>query len=187
MSISLFLATMAGFVCRGPNPQERSHHAFDITWLVGVAVLLLLIYVTYTTSYLELKPRAFAIFYMVAGFVAMALFGRVYMKMPVAQDAGSEELHRSLPLVIFGIVAIAYGEIASSSWLWIPPDDDEIRVAAWILCKLALEENWPLDSRSADRPVLNLLFRLKYIQVKDDRLQLTCKGHTFVTVASLDE
>ena len=184
--INMFLGSMAVFVMRCSNPPENPHE-FDLTWLAGVGVLLGLLFVTYATPFLDKAPCLFAAFYTIVGFLILALFGRVYMKIPVTQDAGSEDMYRSLPLVIFGFVAMAYGEIASSSWLWIPADEDKIRIAAWILCKLALEGSWPLDSRSADRPILDLLFRLKYIQVKDDKLQLTLKGQDFVTAASQDE
>lgn len=184
--INIFLGSMAVFALRRSNPPENPHD-FDLTWLAGVGVLLGLLFVTYATSFLERAPRAFAAFYTVVGFLILALFGRVYMKVPVVQDVGDDGPIRSLTLIIFGFVAMAYGEIASGSWLWIPPDEDKIRIAAWILCKLALEESWPLDSRSADRPILDILFRLKYIQVKDDKLQLTYRGYDFVTAASRDE
>lgn len=186
--INIFLGLMAIVVLRRSNLPENPRR-FDVTWLAGVGALLLLLYVTYATSLLEETPRVFAIVYTVTGLLILALFGRAYVKIPIAREAGCEDLNRSfsLTLEIFGFVALAYGEILSGSWLWFPPDEDKIRVATWILCKLALEENWPLDSRSADRPILDLLFRLKYIQVKDDMLQLTCKGQGFVTAASQEE
>jgi len=184
--LTLFLATMATFVRWDSHPTEGLV-LFDLTWLAGVGVLLLLVYVTFATSLIETKPNTFAILYTVAGFITLVLFGRVYMKSPLTEDVDSEDPYRSLPLVIFGFVAMAYGEIASGSWLWIPPDEDDIRVAAWILCKLALEDQWSLDSRSAERPILNLLFRLKYIQIKDGKLQLTYRGYSFVTAANEEE
>ncbi len=185
---SMFLGSMAVFVLRGSNPPENPHEfEFDVSWTVGVGALLLLLYATYATSFLEKTPVAFAIVYTVIGILILAFFGRAYMKIPITQHAGREDVNRSLTLEIFGFVAIAYGEIASGSWLWIPPNEDEIRVAAWVLCKLALEDKWSLDSRSADKPILNLLFRLKYIQIKDGRLQLTYRGHDFITAADSDD
>lgn len=183
---NIFLGSMAVFVLRGLNPPENPHE-FDVTWLAGVGALLLLLYVTYATSLLEKAPGAFAIVYTLTGLLILVLFGRACMKIPITQDAGCEDLNRSLTLEIFGFVAIAYGEILSGSWLWFPPDEDKIRVAAWILRELALEERWPLDSRSADRPILDLLFRLKFIQVKDGKLQLTPKGQDFVAAANREE
>ncbi len=179
---------MAIIVFRRANQRENPSQ-FDVTWLLGMGTLLLLFYVTYATSLLEKMPGAFAIVYTVSSLLILVLFGRAYVKIPITQDSGREAPNRSssLTLEIFGFVALAYGEIASSSWLWFPPDEDNIRVAAWILCKLALEENWPLDSQSADRPILNLLFRLKYIQVKDAKLQLTHKGYEFITAANQNE
>jgi hypothetical protein len=179
---SLFLATMAGFVYRGPGLSGGTR-MFDISWLAGVAILLLLVYATFAKSFIETAPRAFAVFYTVAGFLILALFGRVYMKMPIGHDGGDEDLHRSLPLFIFGLVAMAYGEIASSSWLWFAPDDDEIKVAAWILRKLAGDDDGRLDLRCADTRILSLLFRLKFIQVRDGMLELTYDGYHFVAAA----
>ncbi len=184
--LSLFLATMATFVRRGSVSPE-SPFGFDLTWLAGVAIILLLVYVTYATSFVETKPNAFALFYTVTGFAALVLFGRVYMKVPFTEDADSEDLDRSLPLVVFGFIAVAYGEIASSSWLWFPPGDDEIRIAAWILCKLAEDDDGSLDMRSADTRILRLLFRLKYIQTSGGELQLTYGGYHFVTASDQDQ
>ncbi len=183
--LSLFMATMATFVQSGFNSSERPGF-FDLTWLLGVGVLLILIYVTFATSLVETKPDTFAIFYTVAGFTTLVLFGRVYMKTPFTNDTDCEDPYRSLPLVIFGFIAMAYGEIASSSWLWFPPDEDEISIAAWILCKLAEDDDGSIDMRSADTRILRLLSRLKYIQIIDGKLQLTYRGYEFVTSADVD-
>ena len=88
--------------------------------------------------------------------------------------------YRSLPLAIAGFIAMAYGEIASSSWLWFPPHEDEVRVAAWILHKLQSDSKGRLDVRSADRRILGLLLRLKYVRIRNGRLRLTHKGHDLV-------
>ena len=186
--INVFLGFMAIIVFRRANNRENPRQ-FDVTWLVGVGGLLLLLYVTHATSLLEKMPGAFAIVYTGTSLLILGLFGRAYVKIPITQNVGREDPNRSfsLTLEIFGFVALAFGEIASGSWLWFPPDEDKIRVAAWILCKLALTESWPLDSQSADRPILDLLFRLKYIQVKDEKLQLTLKGQGFVTVVNQGE
>ena len=184
--INLFLASMAVFVLWGANPREN-RRKFDSTLLASVGVLPVLLFVTYGTSLLERSPPIFAIVYIGESLFILALFGRVYAKMPVVQDFGGYSVYYSLPLVIFGLVAMAYGEIASGSWLWIPPGEDEIRAAAWVLRRLVVEEKWSLARASADRPILGLLFRLKYIQIKDGELQPTPRGRDFIEAASQDE
>ena len=78
---------------------------------------------------------------------------------------------------------MSYGEITRSSWLWFTPEPDKIRVCAWILCKLAVEGAWPLDSRMEQRRVLSILARLKLVKVTQNKLELTEKGLDFVRMA----
>lgn len=55
-------------------------------------------------------------------------------------------------------------------------------VLAWILCQLAIEKTMPLDAQSVPKRILNMLVRLKLVQVTDRKLRLTLKGQDFIGV-----
>lgn len=184
--VNLFLAALAGFVSRYSDPRDRTFE-LDPTLIVGVVVFLLLLYLTYGTSVMVKNPLLFGIVYTCVAFLVMGLYGRVYMKVPVAVDYSDENPFKLLALVIFGFIAMSYGEMVSGSWLWFPPDDDEIGVAAWILCKLAEDDDGRFKIRSVDRRILSLLSRLKLIQIRDNLLQLTLKGQDFIKAANLQQ
>lgn len=154
--INIFLALMLVFVLRQSNPPEQPHE-FDKTWLAGVGVFLFLLVLTYVTSLQVQFPLFFGILYSLLGFLVMGLLGHVQMKKPVTDDSGSQNVFLSFVLAVAGFIAMAYGELAHGSWLWIPPKPDEIRVAAWILCKLALETPKPIGKRMVPERILSLL------------------------------
>lgn len=180
--VNIFLAYMLMFVLMRSNPPEDPNE-FDNTWLAGVVVFLFLILLTYATSLRIRFPLFFGILYSLLGFLVMGLLGHVQINKPVTDDSSSENQFLSLLLAIAGFIAMAYGEIAHGSWLWIPPNPDEVRLAAWILCKLAVEIPAPFDSRLAPRHILNLLSRLKLVHMTEGKLKLTLKGADLVTMA----
>ncbi|OHB72937.1 MAG: hypothetical protein A2Z25_24800 [Planctomycetes bacterium RBG_16_55_9] len=113
--------------------------------------------------------------------MVLGLLGRVQMEQPERDETSRVGAFLSLFLALFGFIADSYGEITRGSWLWFPPKPEEVRLGAWLLCKLALEKTMPLDVRSVPRRILNMLCRLKLVQVTDRKLKLTIKGSDFVT------
>lgn len=177
---NIFLASMIIFVLRCASPAEEPR-AFDGTWLAAVVVFILPFTLTYATGLPERFPVLFAVVYAVLGFVVLGLLGNVQIEQPARDEAYRQNAPASLILLVCGFVADAYGEITRRSWLWFPPQPDELRIAAWILCKLSIEKTSPMEARSVSRRVLNMLLRLKLVHEKDRKLQLTLKGHDLVT------
>jgi len=138
----------------------------DPTLIAGMVVLLALLYLTYFTSLMDSRPRLFGVVYTCVAFLLTGLLGHVYMKVPVAVDLTDENPFKLIGLAVFG---------------------DEICVAAWILCKLAADEDGSFEVRSADRRILNLLSRLKLVHIRGNELQLTPRGRDFVAAASRAE
>jgi hypothetical protein len=178
----LFLAITAALVHSKSRSGDEPYR-LDLTWLAGVVVLLVLVYLTFATPLFRTRRRTLAAIHAAAGFLALALFGRSYMKTPFARDVDFDDSYWSLPLALVGFVAMACGEIASSSWLWFPPGEDDVRVAAWILHKLTVDHDGRLDVQSTNRRILELLFRLKYVQIRNGKLRLTYKGYDLVKSA----
>ena len=178
--INIFLASMIVVVLRYSNPPEEPHE-FDNRWLAAVGVFLFLLILMYATEFREQFPVFFGIVYAVVGFLVMGLLGQVQINRPFRKDFEREPV--SFLLAVSNFIVSSYGEITHGSWLWIPPKQDEIRVCAWILCKLAVEGAWPLDSRMEQRRVLSILARLKLVKVTQNKLELTEKGLDFVRMA----
>jgi len=183
--ISLFLAfILVSGLSGSAFPYEIRE--IDKTWLAAAGVYFVLLFLTYGTTLLEQSPVFFGIVYAVVAFLVLALLGLVYMNRPITEDHGAEQNFLSLVLAVAGFIAMSYGEIIHSSWLWVPPKPDELRVGAWLLCKLATEQSRPLDSRSVKGRILRPLRRLKFIQLTQDRLSLTPKGLDFVEAGIQD-
>ena len=180
--INVFLAYMIVFVLKYSNPPEEPHE-FDKRWLAGVGVFLFLLILTDVTGFREQFPVFFGIMFAVVGFMVLGLLGHVQVNRPVTEDFERKHFFVSLLLAVSNFIVMSYGEITHASWLWIPPKPDELRVCAWILCKLAVEGTWPLGSRAEQRRVLNILGWLKLVRVTEDGLALTAKGLDFVQMA----
>jgi hypothetical protein len=178
--LNIFLALMIVFVLKYTNPPEQPHD-FDKNWLVAVVIFILLLIFTYATKYPEKFPAGFGIIYAGAGLFILGLLGKVFAEGPYIEYDNRESQFFSLILALMSFVAMSYGELLSSSWLWIPPKQDEVRICAWILCKLALEEKIPIHhSGSVDKHLLHIMSRLKLVQVKGNMLKLTLKGRDLV-------
>jgi len=179
---NVFLAWMLVFVLRWSNPPEEPHK-FDKTWLAGVGVFLFLIIMTYGTSLLETRSTLFGILYAGLGFLVLGLTGHSYMNKSLTNDTGQGVPHASLTLLIPGFVAMAYGEMTQGSWLWIPPDESQIHLAAWFLCKLAVEPDSAISRQSVPQRTLRLLSRLKLIRATQHHAVITSKGLDLVSPA----
>ena len=178
--LNVFLASMIVIILKHTfSPQDE--YEFNIVWLVAVVIFLLLLFLTYATKLPERFPDGFAILYAVTGFFILGLLGRVYLDLPLAEYDNKDHPFYAFILAVTGFIAASYGELFSGSWLWIPPKPDEVRVCAWIICKLALEEKMPIHhSDSAQKRFLHILSRLKLVQVKENILELTPKGRDLV-------
>ena len=179
--LNIFLASMIMFVLRYSNPPEEPHE-FDLGWLAGVVLFIALLIFTYVTNYQQELPVFFGIVYTVTGFLILGLLGSAYMNNPVPEESNAENAFLSLLLLVSAFIAMSYGEITRGSWLFFPPKPDEIRICAWILCKLAMENTWRLGNRTEERRVLSILARLKLVKMTQNKLRLTPKGRDFVTL-----
>jgi hypothetical protein len=179
--LNIFLAYMIMFVLRYSNPPEEPHE-FDLGWLAGVVSFIALLIFTYATNYRQEFPTFFGIVYSVTGFIIIGLLGSAYMNNPVPEESNTENAFFSLLLLVSAFIAMSYGEIFRGSWLFFPPKTDEIRVCAWILCRLSMENTWRLGSRNEERRVLSILARLKLVKMTENKLRLTPKGWDFVTL-----
>ncbi len=178
--LNVFLALMIVFVLKYTNPPEEPHD-FDKNWLVAVVIFILLLIFTYATKYPERFPAGFGIIYAGAGLFILGLLGKVFAEGPYIEYDNRRGQFFSLILALMSFVAMSYGELLSSSWLWIPPKQNEVRVCSWIICKLALEEKMPIHhSDSIQKRVLYILSRLKLVQIKENMLKLTQKGRDLV-------
>jgi hypothetical protein len=179
MGINIFLAGMIILVLKASNPPEDPHD-FDKTWLAAVIVFILPLFLTHATGLPERIPVLYAIIYSVLAFVVLGLLGRVQMEQPARDPTSGENAFLSFILALSGFIAMSYGEITRGSWLWFPPKPEEVRLGAWLLCKLAIEKTMPLDAQSVPKRILNMLVRLKLVRVMDRKLRLTLKGQDFV-------
>ena len=179
--LNIFLASMIMFVLRYSNPPEEPHE-FDLGWLAAVGFFLVLLILTYSSGFREQFPVIFGIVYAVMGLFILGLLGSAYMNNPVPEESNTEKPFLSLLLLVSAFIAMSYGEIYRGSWLFFPPKPDEIRVSAWILCRLALENTWRLSSRTEERRVLSILARLKLVKMTENKLRLTPKGWDFVNL-----
>jgi len=179
--INIFLACMIVFVLRQSNPPEEPHQ-FDKGWLAGVGLFLILLILTYVSGLREWLPVFFGIVYTILGFLVLGLLGSVQMKKPVVEGTSRHNAFMSLVLAVSGFIAMSYGEIMFSSWLWFPPKPDEVKLCAWILCKLAEEKTWTFSDRSEYERIVRILARLKFIRITENKIELTAKGLDFVTM-----
>jgi len=179
--INIFLAYMIVFVLRQSNPPEKPHE-FDKGWLAGVGLFLILLILTYVSGLREWLPVSFGIVYTILGFLVLGLLGSVQMKKPVVEGTSRHNAFMSLVLAVSGFIAMSYGEIMFSSWLWFPPKPDEVKLCAWILCKLAEEKTWTFSDRSEYERIVRILARLKFIRITENKIELTAKGLDFVTM-----
>jgi len=181
MGFNIFLAYMIVFVLRQTNPPEEPHE-FDKGWLAGVGLFLILLMLTYVSGLREWLPVFFGIVYAIFGFLILGLLGQVQTNRPVVEDTSRHNVFMSLVLAVSGFIVMSYGEIMFSSWLWFPPKPDEVKLCAWILCKLAEERNWTLSNRAEYERIVRILARLKCVKITENKLQLTTKGLDFVTM-----
>lgn len=181
MGFNIFLASMIVFVLRQSNPPEEPGD-FDKGWLAAVGLFLILLILTYVSGLRERLPVFFGIVYTILGFLVLGLLGSVQMKSPVVEDTGRHNVFISLVLAVSGFIAMSYGEIMFGSWLWFPPKPDEVKLCAWILCKLAEDETWTLSNRAEHERIVRILARLKFLQITENKIELTAKGLDFVTM-----
>ena len=179
--LNIFLGSMIMFVLRYSNPPEEPHE-FDLGWLAAVGFFLVLLILTYSSGFREQFPLIFGIVYAVMGLFILGLLGSAYMNNPVPEESNTEKPFLSLLLLVSAFIAMSYGEITRGSWLWFPPKPNEIRISAWILCRLVMENTWKLSSRAEQRRVLSILARLKLVKMTENKLRLTPKGWDFVNL-----
>lgn len=179
--MNIFLAGMLILVLRSSNPPEDPQD-FDKTWLAAVIVFILPLLLTHATGLPQRVPVLYAIVYSLLAFVVLGLLGRIQIEQPGRDETTEKGIFLSFILALSGFIAESYGEITHYSWLWFPPKPEEVHLGAWILCQLSIEKTMPLDAHSVPRRILNMLIRLKLVQVTDRKLKLTFKGKDFLGV-----
>jgi len=178
-----FLGLMLALVlidCRDSLMKIR----FIKTWLTGTGIFLLLLVLTYRTSLPERTPRVFSILFAVGWLLVLWLIGQAPLANHVTTglDAWKDVFARVMALCTF--IATAYSELLSASWLWVPPQPQEVQVAARVLCRLAEDPNEPLSSSTVGDRVTVLLSRLELVKITQKELHLTLKGLDFVWTAT---
>jgi hypothetical protein len=181
--LALFLGYMLISILSGRSflPEIRE---IDKKWWAAAAAYFMLLFLTYGTPLRQQNAVLFGIVYGFFGFLILGLLGQVQMSNLMKEDTNPRHLFTELLLAASGFIAIAYGEIARGSWLWVPPKLDELRAGAWILCELASQGTASLDARAANRRILVPLRRLKLVRLTEDRLSLTAEGMDFVEKAA---
>lgn len=174
-----FLAYMIVFVLVNAN-RSLSEFRFETTWIAGVALFVVLMAATYAAPLPQTHPLGFALAYIVMGLVVLGLIGQVRLPDDIAQVPKGENLFFALILAVSGFIVTAYGQIAHSSWLWVPPKPDEVRLGAWLLCKLATDPDSAISSDAVTGRIAEVLVRLKLIGVTEAGAALTHKGLEFM-------
>jgi hypothetical protein len=182
-SLNCFLALILGVTIRYANISEDSYR-FDKEWIAAVLIFFCQLYITYRSGLIDSYLVGFVVIYTVFGFLVLGLSGYIIMlKKPFIEDRDNENNTplASFVLLVAGFIATTYGEIISKSWLWSLPAQDKIKSSAWILNKLALEEEMSFNNNNVENPTLFILSRLKLIECKEDKLLLTQKGQELVS------
>jgi hypothetical protein len=174
-AVSVFLAYMVAGTMRN-SVSSAEGLRFDRMWITGAALFLVLLILTYATSLPRQHGLLFGVLYAIIGFLILGFVGQTQPPDPGAPDDDAKAMMTGLALAVPNLVTSAYRELLSASWLWFPPKPGEIRIAAMVLCRLATEQERPLNCDLVEGRVTMLLSRLKLIRVEDRHLQLTAKG-----------
>ncbi len=159
---------------------------FSKMWLAGVGIFLLLLILMYRTSLPARTPDVFGMLFIVGSLLILGLIGQVPQAGHAVRSSGTcKDISTGLVVLCGGIVT-AYGELLSASWLWVQPRPQEVRIAAGILYRLAIEPDEPFDSSTVNNRVMALLFRLNLVKMAENELRLTPKGMDFVWSAAKD-
>jgi hypothetical protein len=180
---NLFLAYMIVFVLLQSN-WDLSEFKFDKLWIAGVVLFFLLLALTYGTSFPQVVPVGFGLVYMAVGVLVLGLIGQVKLPPDIAEMPKGDHLFLALILAISGFIVTAYGQIGRGSWLWTPPKDDEIKVGAWLLGKMAADPNSAPGHEAMQGRIVDLLVRLKLIGITEAGAALTPKGLEFIRAVS---
>jgi hypothetical protein len=116
-----------------------------------------------------------------AWIAGVALFGVLLAATYVTPWPQSHPLGFALAYALCGLVVLGLiGQVFGSSWLWAPPKGDEVRLGAWLLCKLAADPDRAMASDAAQGRIVGILVRLRLIGVTDAGAALTHKGLEFM-------
>ncbi len=183
-TVNVFLAYVIASVPFSGGREARQMQ-FDRTWIAGTATFVVLLVATYGTPLVERHPVPLALAYGVGGFAILGCMGHSFYADRSAEVPERDPDPLTPLLAVSGFIVAAYGELTRSSWLWQAPEDDEVRIGAWVLCKLASEMSGPCWDEPGHRRIVGLLRRLELVQEADDRLVLTAKGQDFIRAATL--
>ncbi|MBN2589548.1 MAG: hypothetical protein JXA96_06785 [Sedimentisphaerales bacterium] len=179
--LNCYLALMILIILRHTfMPDAKSQ--FDKTSVVSIVIYFFLLFLTYGIKLPLTAPVFFGIIYAILGFSILGLLGRIYFDLPLYayeqydEDSSMRDVFNSFVLLISGFIFRAYGEIFSNSWLWSPPNKETIRVCAMYIQKISQEKTFFARDSEVERPILNILFRLKFIERKENLIQLTSLG-----------
>jgi len=174
-----FLGYMIVFVLFGGR-RAADEFQFEAAWIAGVALFGVLLAATYVTPWPQSHPLGFALAYALCGLVVLGLIGQVRLPDDITQMPEGENFFLALILVVSGFIVTAYGQVFGSSWLWVPPKGDEVRLGAWLLCRLAADPDRAMASDAVQGRIVGILVRLRLIGVTDAGAALTHKGLEFI-------
>lgn len=152
-------------------------------WMLGAVLFVVLLILTYATSLPEGRPIFFGVTYAIVGFLILGFVSQVLPAHDTTATDDPDSVRIGFALAVPNLIASAYRELLSASWLWLPPTPGETRIAAMVLCRLAANPDRPLGVEIVDRQIVDLLSRLKLAQLDDQHLSLTPRGLDFVQVA----
>jgi len=177
-ALNVFLAYMVAGTMRN-SVSSAEGCGFDRMWITGAALFLVLLILTYATSLPQQHALLFGVLYAIVGFLILGFVSQALPPDHGVQNDDADALMTGLVLAVPNLVTSAYRELLCASWLWLPPKPGEIRIAAMVLCRLATEQNRPLNRDLVEERITILLSGLKLIRVDDQHLQLTAKGVDF--------
>jgi len=177
-AVNGFLAYMVVMTMRGPGMSVEDFR-FDRMWVIGALLFVVLLLLTYATS-LPQQPALFGIVYAVLGFLVLGFVSQALPPDYTIRNDDPTSDTVAITLAIPNLIALAYRELLSASWLWLPPKPHEVRIAARLLCALAADRDNALRQEAVEERIAILLSRLKLIRTQDRQLHLTPEGLDFL-------
>jgi hypothetical protein len=182
VGFSGFLAYMIFFVLTGGTRPLRIE-TLDPLCLFAVGLFVILVLLTFFTPIRNSLPKAYGVLFGAGAFAILGLLGRVWVKRPIPHIDQPHSVQGSLVMLASGFVVLAYGEVLRSSWLWVPPKEEDVRLGAWLLGQLAADAGTALGPEAARGRIFNLLIRLRLVGVTEAGTALTPKGLHFIRAA----
>ena len=178
-----FLGYMIVFVLTR-SQESRGLFEFHSAWIAATSIFIGLILATYLTAQPEMRPVAFGVLYACGGLLILGLLGQVPLPLCDSPNCVERDGFFSCVLAVSEFIVSAYGDIFSSSWLWRPPEAGRIQLAGLFLLRAAEDGRDPPREDLVDGRTLDLLCRLKLVEIEEHEVRLTFRGQEFLREAA---